>query len=100
MSDRNPDEIDVKNHVIIAGSGFVGGLINRMLKAAGFEATLIDYSSKHPENLRTFGIHNYFGDAVRPDLLHPAGIKDAKLFNISIDNKDQITELTRYIHQN
>lgn len=99
-SNRDPDEIDVKNHIIIAGSGRIGGLVNRMLKAAGFEATVIDYSAKHLANLRTFGVHNYFGDAVRPDLLHAAGIKDAKLFIIAIDNKDQITELTRYIHQN
>jgi CPA2 family monovalent cation:H+ antiporter-2 len=48
--------------------------------------------------LKAFGVQAYYGDATRPDLLHAAGIADAKLFVIAIDNKEQSTELVKYVH--
>ncbi len=94
---READEITEAANVIIAGHGRVGGMVNRMLRATGFETTVIDYSSSQLEMLRTFGLHVYFGDATRPDLLVAAGIETARLLVIAIDDKDQITELTRYV---
>jgi CPA2 family monovalent cation:H+ antiporter-2 len=58
----------------------------------------MDFSSKQLEMLKKFGVQAYYGDATRPDLLHAAGIADAKLFVIAIDDKDQITELAKYVH--
>lgn len=98
--DREADAIDENNKVIIAGCGRVGGMVSRMLTAAGYRATAIDYSAKQLENLRTFGFKMYYGDATRPDLLHAAGIAEAKLFVIAIDDEDKITELVHYVHQN
>lgn len=84
--------------IIIAGHGRVGGLVSRVLNGAGYAPTVIDFSSAQLEFLKRFGAHAYYGDATRPDLLHAAGIADAKLFVIAIDGKDQITELARYLH--
>lgn len=98
--EREADEMDEHNHVIIAGHGRVGGIVSRMLSVAGYPATVVDFSSRQLERLRTFGIHAYFGDATRPDLLHAAGIEEAKLLVIAIDDKEQITELVRYATQN
>ncbi|MEL6644122.1 MAG: cation:proton antiporter [Pseudomonadota bacterium] len=95
-AERAADTIDDPAKIIIAGRGRVGGLIDRMLGAAGYQATVIDYSSQQLENLRTFGVKAYFGDATRPDLLSAAGIADAKLLIVAIDDKDKITELVRY----
>ncbi|WP_147125620.1 cation:proton antiporter [Shimia ponticola] len=95
--DRDADTIEETNHIIIAGRGRVGGMVDRMLSVAGYKTTVIDYSSQQLENLRKFGVQAYFGDATRPDLLNAAGIKDAKLFVIAIDGKEQITELVRYV---
>ena len=67
-----------------------------MLRAAGYETTVIDYSSSQLEMLRKFDTKVYFGDATRPDLLHAAGIANAKLFVVAIDNADQATEVVRY----
>lgn len=91
------DEIDENNRIIIAGHGRFGGIVNRMLRREGYETTVLDYSSDQLEMLRTFGFQVYFGDATRPDLLHAAGIADAKMLIIAIDDKEQITELTRYV---
>ena len=59
-----------------------------MLRLKGYESTVIDYNSEHLEVLRTYNIQVYFGDATRPDLLHAAGIDDASVFVIAIDNKE------------
>ncbi|MBO6901083.1 MAG: cation:proton antiporter [Rhizobiaceae bacterium] len=93
---READEIEEPSQIIIAGAGRVGGIVNRMLRAAGYTPTIVDFNSSHLEALRTFGVKVYYGDATRPDLLAAAGIAEAKLLVIAIDNKDQITELVRY----
>ncbi|MDU8926376.1 cation:proton antiporter [Alisedimentitalea sp. MJ-SS2] len=98
--DREADEMPGDSHILIAGAGRVGGLVNRVLEAAGFHTTVIDFSSAQLDILARFGVKHYYGDATRPDLLHAAGIDEAKIFVIAIDGKDQITELTRYVTAN
>ncbi|MEL7212865.1 MAG: cation:proton antiporter [Pseudomonadota bacterium] len=98
--DRDADEIDEHNHIIIAGHGRVGGIVSRMLRAAGHTPTVIDHSAKQLEMLSKFGIRAYYGDATRPDLLHAAGIAEAKLFVIAIDDAEQTLELVKYMQRN
>ncbi|MFN3171834.1 MAG: cation:proton antiporter [Hyphomicrobiales bacterium] len=97
---REQDEIDEASPIIIAGRGRVGGIVDRMLQAAGYSPTVIDFSSKQIDTMKKFGLRTYFGDATRPDLLAAAGIADAKLLVVAIDDKEQITELVRYALQN
>ncbi|MEL6685332.1 MAG: cation:proton antiporter [Pseudomonadota bacterium] len=91
------DEIEEQGEVIIAGGGRVGGLVRRILSAAGYNLTVIDYNAQHLENMRTFGARIYYGDATRPDLLHAAGLHDAKVFVAAIDDREKLTELVRYV---
>ena len=98
--DRDTDTIEESNHIIIAGHGRVGGIVARMLRGAGVGATVIDFSAAQIDMLAKFGFRAYFGDATRPDLLHSAGIEDAKVLVIAIDGKDQTTELVHYVHMN
>lgn len=94
---READEIDVKSKIIIAGHGRVGSVVNRILTAKGHETTVIDFSSEHLETLRTFGFRVYFGDATRPDLLEAAGIGEAEVLIIAIDDKEKITKLSAHV---
>ncbi len=94
--ERDADAIEESRKIIIAGRGRVGGIIDRMLTAAGHQPTVIDYSSAQLANLRKFGVHAYFGDATRPDLLHAAGIAEARLLIVALDDKEQINKLVRY----
>ena len=94
---REPDVIEHTGEIIIAGHGRVGGIVNRMVQSAGFITTVIDYSSRQLDIIRKFGFHAYFGDATRPDLLHSAGIRDAKILVVAIDDKHQTTELVRHV---
>ncbi|QPD00020.1 monovalent cation:proton antiporter-2 (CPA2) family protein [Qipengyuania soli] len=97
---RDTDTIEVENPIIIAGRGRVGGIVDRMLDAAGHHATVIDYNSQHLENLKKFGIKTYYGDATRPDLLASAGIDRARILVVALDEREQIDKLVRYACDN
>ncbi|MFT5930214.1 MAG: CPA2 family monovalent cation:H+ antiporter-2 [Oceanospirillaceae bacterium] len=98
LEEREMDTIEEKSEIIIAGHGRVGGIVSRILRGSGMSPTVIDFSSKQLALLKSLDVQVYYGDATRPDLLHAAGIADAKLFVIAINDKDQITELTKYVH--
>jgi len=98
--EREADDIDDTGKVIIAGHGRFGGVINRILLAAGFKTVVLDYQSEQLERLRAFGVKAYFGDAMRPDLLHAAGIEGAKMLVIAIDDRKSATELVHYVTEN
>ncbi len=93
------DEIDHKGNILIAGNGRFGGVVARMMRQIGEQPTVVDYSSAQLEMLRKFGTKVYFGDATRPDLLHAAGIEDARLLIVCIDGKDSITQLVTHVAQ-
>ena len=99
QQERESDEIAHASGIIIAGHGRFGGIVNRALRAAGYETTVVDYSNEQLKMLRRFGLSAYYGDATRPDLLHAAGIEEAKVLVIAIDNKQAATELARYMHE-
>jgi CPA2 family monovalent cation:H+ antiporter-2 len=98
--EEKADDIDEQGSVIIAGHGRFGGIINRILLSAGFKTVVLDYQSEQLEMLRAFGVKVFFGDAMRPDLLHAAGIEEAKMLVIAIDDKAAATELVRYVTEN
>ncbi len=97
---KEADIIDAKGTVIVAGHGRFGGVINRVLRSYGHSTVVVDLDSVQLENLRKFGLKLFFGDATRPDLLHAAGIDEAKMLVIAIDDEHQITELTHYVAMN
>jgi monovalent cation:H+ antiporter-2, CPA2 family len=96
QEEREADAIEEEMPIIIAGRGRVGGIVDRMLDAAGHRATVIDYDSEHIEQLKRFGVKSFFGDATRPDLLASAGIARAKLLIVALDEREQIDKLVRY----
>lgn len=98
--EREADAIEEENPIIIAGRGRMGGIVDRMLDAAGHRATVIDYDSEHIEQLKRFGVKSFFGDATRPDLLASAGIARAKLLIVALDEREQIDKLVRYATAN
>ena len=93
------EEFPDENKIIIAGSGRVGSTIDNILRLANYHSTVIDFSVKRLEALEQFGVKNYFGDATRPDLLEAAGIDEASLFIIAIDDPEQITKLVKYVKE-
>ncbi len=93
---READEITEQGSVIVAGHGRFGQIINRMLLANGVKTVVLDHKASLVENTRKFGSRAFFGDASRPDLLHAAGLQQAKILVIAIDEKERITEMVKY----
>ena len=94
---EEPDAIDQQAPIIIAGVGRFGGVVNRILLSAGYKTVVLDHRSEHLERIRVFGTKVFYGDASRPDLLHAAGIDEARMLVIAIDNRDQATEMVRHV---
>lgn len=97
---READTIHDPARILIAGHGRFGGIVNRILLAAGHETTVLDHSAEQLETLRAFGVRAFYGDATRPDLLHAAGIHEAKLMIVAIDDAERATALVHYVHHN
>ncbi|WP_299813303.1 cation:proton antiporter [uncultured Roseibium sp.] len=99
IQEREADTIDEAGDVIIAGHGRFGGIVNRMLRAAGYSTTVLDHNASHLEFLRALGFKVFYGDATRPDMLHAAGIEKARLLVVAIDGKEQINALVDYVRK-
>jgi len=91
------------NEVIFAGHGRFGQIVGRMLRANGIGTTVLDLDPEMVDVLRRLGTKVYYGDASRPELLATAGMADAKLFILAIDDQEatnKIAELVRHTYPN
>ena len=96
-NDREADQIEEKGTVIIAGIGRFGQIVNRLLVANGVKTVVLDHQAAQVDVVRRIDTKAYFGDATRPDLLHTAGIEEASMLVIAIDNPETSVELTKYV---
>jgi monovalent cation:proton antiporter-2 (CPA2) family protein len=93
-TEREPDEIDnAENPVIIAGYGRFGQVVSRLLKASGYESTLLDHDAGQIELTGRFGSKVFYGDAANGDLLRSAGAGHARLLVIAIDDKEKVIDM-------
>lgn len=95
-TDQQPDDIDEQQPVIIAGIGRFGQIINRLVRNSGFQTTVLDHDLKAIELMRAYGAKGYFGDPTRPELLHAAGLGNAKILVVALDDKDAAVALVKY----
>jgi monovalent cation:proton antiporter-2 (CPA2) family protein len=96
---QQPDAIDEQGTVVIAGVGRFGQIVNRLLVASDVPTVVLDHEAAMIDMLRIFGIKSYYGDASRPELLHSAGIDNAKLFIVAIDDRDRAVEMVEYVRR-
>ena len=90
------DEVDEQGTVIIAGIGRFGQIVNRLVESAGFTTVVIDSNLQTVQMMRKFGFRGFFGDPTRPDLLSAAGLDDAKVLVVAIDDKSAASKLVAY----
>ena len=91
-----PDVIEQKHPVIIAGYGRFGRVINAMVTACGYKTTVIDHNAATVAGYKRFGVETYFGDASRQELLLIAGLAEARLLVVAIDNHEQAMKITEF----
>ena len=93
------DAIEDRGKVIIAGIGRFGQIVNRLLRANGVETVVLDRQVAQIENMRAVEVRSWFGDATRPDMLHTAGIEEAALLVVAIDEPDQAVGIVEHVKQ-
>ncbi|MGP9808985.1 monovalent cation:proton antiporter-2 (CPA2) family protein [Halomonas sp. AOP12-C2-37] len=97
--DREADMIEEEAPVIVAGVGRFGQIICRLLRANNIPIVALDHEIEQIENLRKINIKSYFGDATRSDLLETAGIENARLIVIAIDDPDRAVQMVKHVKQ-
>lgn len=94
---READTIEAKGVAIIAGIGRFGQIVNRLLRSSGYETVVVDLSAEMIETMAQFGVKAFYGDAARPDLLDAAGLTDARLLVVAIDDRDKTLSIVEYV---
>ncbi|GBG13629.1 potassium transporter KefC [Novimethylophilus kurashikiensis] len=97
--ERPQDGIEEANPVIIAGFGRFGQIVGRVLIGNGIAATLIDKDPNQVDLMRSFGWRCYYGDASRLDLLEEAGIAQARLLVIAVDDPESAMSIAKLAKQ-
>ncbi len=93
---QEADEIDHAGPVIIAGIGRFGQIINRLVRSSGFETVVLDHDLAAIQRMRRFGIRGFFGDPSRPELLLAAGLKEAKVLVVALDDIEATVRLVTF----
>ncbi len=83
--------------LIIAGFGRVGQIIARLARIRHFTFTAIDNNLQKIDFVRRYGGTLYYGDVTQPDLLRSAGIEQAKVFVLAIDDVEDSMNVARHI---
>ena len=97
---RQPaDAFDEHRRIVVLGYGRFGQIVTRMLRAQGFEMTLIDDDPVQIELVRRFGVKVFYGDAARIDLLQAAGVQHAELVVIAVGGRDRILAVARNLRR-
>ena len=98
-TERAPDAISEINPIIVAGFGRFGQVVVRVLRGLGIRATVIDHDPEQIETVRRFGFKAYYGDATRMDLLESAGIRQAKLLLVAIDDPEAAMRMVKRVRE-
>jgi monovalent cation:proton antiporter-2 (CPA2) family protein len=85
--------------VVIAGFGRFGQIVGRVLRARRIQFTALDANQTHVDFVRRFGNKVYYGDASRLDLLRAAGVGEAEVFVLAIDDVDASLRTAEIIRQ-
>ncbi|WP_249963609.1 monovalent cation:proton antiporter-2 (CPA2) family protein [Histophilus somni] len=91
--EKKADHIDERHPIILIGLGRFGQVVNRMLVMTGHHPTIIDKDANLIAGMKKLGIKCYYGDAARPELLHAAGVENAELLIVAIDNSEQTLQI-------
>jgi CPA2 family monovalent cation:H+ antiporter-2 len=90
------DKIDRTGQVIIAGIGRFGQVVNRLVRSSGFDTVVLDNDLAAIQRMRRFGVKGFFGDPTRPDLLHAAGLAQARVLVAALDDPDACVRLVAF----
>lgn len=86
--------------IIIVGFGHFGSTVGRLLKANKISATVLDRDSDRVKLLRSYGFKVYYGDATKIPTLRAAGIEDAEILILCLDDPDNNKFVADIVREN
>jgi CPA2 family monovalent cation:H+ antiporter-2 len=95
-TEHEPDTVDTQGPVIIAGIGRFGQIVNRLVRNTGFETVVLDNDMRTIQLMRQFGIKGFFGDPSRPEILKAAGLAQARVLVVALDDPEKATMMVQY----
>jgi len=92
--DREADDFsDAHGSVLVIGFGRFGQIVSQCLLAEGIDVTAIDNDAEMVQQAAGFGFKVYYGDGTRLDVLRAAGLVEASLVAICVDNRDAASHI-------
>ncbi len=95
-AEQEPDKIDEKGRVIIAGIGRFGQIVNRLVRMSGLSTVVLDADMATIETMRRFGVKGFFGDPSRPELLEAAGLAEASVLVVAVDDRANAIKIVTF----
>jgi monovalent cation:H+ antiporter-2, CPA2 family len=80
----NLPSVGLSDHLIIAGSGRVGGSVADALSHLGLPFVLIESDDRRAQQARVAGVPMIYGDASQPVVLEAAGIRHARALLVTV----------------
>lgn len=87
------------NGVVIAGFGRFGQITGRLLRTLDIGFTALDISPAQVDVVRRFGNKVHYGDAARLDVLRAAGLGEARILVLAIDDVDASLQTVRLVRR-
>ncbi len=100
---HDPEEIDIrqddKPEALILGFGRFGQITGRILSANRIPFAALDKDAAHIQFVSQFGNRIHFGDATRLDVLEMAGVADARVVVVAIDDPGEAERIVALVRQ-
>jgi len=85
------------NQIVIAGYDRFGQILGRVLNAQGILFTAIDINPEQVKLVREYGNKVYYGDLTKYTMLETAGVAQARIFALCIDNAESSDKIVRLL---
>lgn len=96
---ERPNDAIENSHgkAVLVGFGRFGQIVGRLLRMNGFHITVLEHDAQQVDLVRSFGHEVFYGDASRLDLLVSAGIEDATLLVLAIDDHERMLKTIKQV---
>ncbi|MFG1204767.1 monovalent cation:proton antiporter-2 (CPA2) family protein [Xanthobacter aminoxidans] len=91
------DFTDADGSVLVIGFGRFGQIVSQCLLAQDVSVTIIDKDVEMIQSAGRFGVHIYYGDGTRLDVLRAAGAETMEVICICVDNKEDANRIVEIV---
>ncbi|MFG1349851.1 monovalent cation:proton antiporter-2 (CPA2) family protein [Xanthobacter autotrophicus] len=91
------DFADADGSVLVIGFGRFGQIVSQCLLAQDVSVTIIDKDVEMIQSAGRFGVHIYYGDGTRLDVLRAAGAESMEVICVCVDNKEDANRIVEIV---